>query len=132
MHEFIDSSDDVIALQVSQKITGNDLQVIMDRLDDVMARHDKVHVFVETQSIIHGASNAAVWQAQLFRQGCGRGGSGLGPRRHPPGKRAPAQYKVSHLHAGGARRSPCMGHWRYPLTLINRGRPRTRNTAGMR
>jgi hypothetical protein len=51
MHEFIDSSDDVIALQVSQKITGNDLQVIMDRLDDVMARHDKVHVFVETQSI---------------------------------------------------------------------------------
>ena len=51
MHEFIDSPDDVIALQVSQKITGNDLQVIMDRLDDVMARHDKVHVFVETQSI---------------------------------------------------------------------------------
>jgi len=51
MHEFINSSDDVIALQVSQKITGNDLQVIMDRLDDVMARHDKVHVFVETQSI---------------------------------------------------------------------------------
>lgn len=51
MHEFIDSSDDVIALQVSQKITGNDLQAIMDRLDDVMARHDKVHVFVETQSI---------------------------------------------------------------------------------
>ena len=51
MHEFIDSSDDVTALQVSQKITGNDLQVIMDRLDDVMARHDKVHVFVETQSI---------------------------------------------------------------------------------
>ena len=51
MHEFIDSSDDVIALQVSQKITGNDLQMIMDRLDDVMARHDKVHVFVETQSI---------------------------------------------------------------------------------
>ena len=51
MHEFIDSPDDVVALQVSQKITGNDLQMIMDRLDDVMARHDKVHVFVETQSI---------------------------------------------------------------------------------
>jgi hypothetical protein len=51
MHEFIDSPDDVIALQVSQKITGNDLQMIMDRLDEVMARHDKVHVFVETQSI---------------------------------------------------------------------------------
>jgi hypothetical protein len=46
MHEFIDSPDDVIALQVSQKITGNDLQMIMDRLDEVMARHDKV-----TQSI---------------------------------------------------------------------------------
>jgi hypothetical protein len=51
VHEFIDSPDDIIALQVSQKITGNDLQMIMDRLDGVMARHNKVHVFVETHSI---------------------------------------------------------------------------------
>ena len=51
MHEFIDSPDDVIALKVSNKISGNDLSAIMDRLDSIMARHDKVHVFVETHEI---------------------------------------------------------------------------------
>lgn len=51
MHEFIDSPRDVIALRVSDKISGTDLQAIMDRLEKVMLRHDKVHVFVETRSI---------------------------------------------------------------------------------
>lgn len=51
MHEMIDSPDDVIALTVSDKITGTDLEAIMDRLEEVMSRHDKVHVFVETHSI---------------------------------------------------------------------------------
>jgi hypothetical protein len=51
MIELIDSGDDVIALRVSDKITGTDLDAIMDRLDAVMAAHDKVHVFVETRSI---------------------------------------------------------------------------------
>ena len=51
MLEIIDSPDDVIALTVSRKITGDDLDVIMDRLDEVMVKHDKVHVFVETRSI---------------------------------------------------------------------------------
>ena len=51
MHQFIESKDDVIALEVSDKITGGDLDVIMDRLDQVMARHDKVHVFVESREI---------------------------------------------------------------------------------
>ena len=51
MHEFIDSPDDVIALKVSKKISGDDLSAIMDRLDSVMASHDKVHVFVETHDI---------------------------------------------------------------------------------
>lgn len=51
MLEMIDSGDDVIALTVSHKITGDDLDAIMDRLDEVMAAHDKVHVFVETRSI---------------------------------------------------------------------------------
>lgn len=51
MLELLDSPADVIALQVSQKITGNDLSVIMDRLDGVMAKHSKVHVFVETRLI---------------------------------------------------------------------------------
>lgn len=51
MIEMIPSSDDVIALRVSGKITGNDLDAILDRLDAVMASRDKVHVFVETQGI---------------------------------------------------------------------------------
>ena len=51
MLEIIDSPEDVIALRVSQKITGEELDRIMDRLDQVMGGHDKVHVFVETEGI---------------------------------------------------------------------------------
>ena len=51
MLELLDSPDDVIALRMSHKITGNDLTAIMDRLDDMMSKQDKVHVFVETRSI---------------------------------------------------------------------------------
>lgn len=51
MHLMIDAPDEVLALRVSGKITGGDLDAIMDRLDAVMEAHDKVHVFVETQGI---------------------------------------------------------------------------------
>lgn len=51
MLEMIDSADDVIALTVAHKIDGHELAQVMDRLDAAMTRHDKVHVFVETQSI---------------------------------------------------------------------------------
>lgn len=51
MLELLDSPDDVIALRMSHKITGNDLTAIMDRLDDMMSKQDQVHVFVETLSI---------------------------------------------------------------------------------
>ena len=51
MHQFIDAPDDVIALEITDRITGKDLNAIMDRVDGVMARHDKVHVFVETKGI---------------------------------------------------------------------------------
>lgn len=51
MLTFIDSADDVLALEISGKITGTDLDPIMDRLDRAMANHDKVHVFVETKAI---------------------------------------------------------------------------------
>ena len=51
MHTMIDAPDEVIALRVSGKITGPDLDAIMNRLDAVMATHDKAHVFVETQGI---------------------------------------------------------------------------------
>lgn len=51
MLEMIGSTDDVIALRISAKLTGEALDTIMDRLDSAMARHEKVHVFVETRSI---------------------------------------------------------------------------------
>jgi hypothetical protein len=51
MLEIIDSPNDVIALRVSQKITGEDLEKIMDRLDPLIAGDGKVHVFVETEGI---------------------------------------------------------------------------------
>ena len=37
MPKFLDSPDDVLALIVSEKITGADLDAIMDRLDQAMA-----------------------------------------------------------------------------------------------
>ena len=51
MLEIIDAPDDVVAVKVSGKIGTGDLDSIMDRLDGVMARHDKVHVFVETHAL---------------------------------------------------------------------------------
>ena len=51
MHEFIQAPDDVLALKVSGRITGEDLDPIMDRLDAAMGKHEKVHVFVETEAI---------------------------------------------------------------------------------
>src|SRR5690606_39379660 len=45
MLEELDSVDDVLAIRVSHKITGADLEKIMDRLDALMARHEKVNVF---------------------------------------------------------------------------------------
>ena len=49
--EMLDTADDVIAVRISHRIAGDDLDRIMDRLDEAMARHEKVHVFVETQAI---------------------------------------------------------------------------------
>ena len=51
MLEFIGSPEDVLALKISGSIKGADLDLIMDKLDAVMAAHDKVHIFVETQGI---------------------------------------------------------------------------------
>ena len=51
MLQIIDAPDDVVAVKVSGKIGTGDLDSIMDRLDGVMARHDKVHVFVETHAL---------------------------------------------------------------------------------
>ena len=51
MLEELDSLDDLLAVRVSHKITGADLDTIMDRLDAIMAGHDKINVFVETHGI---------------------------------------------------------------------------------
>ena len=51
MPEFVTSRPDVIALRVSHRITGADLEAIMDRLEPLLAQHAKVHVFVETHAI---------------------------------------------------------------------------------
>lgn len=51
MLEELDSVGDVLAVRVSHKITGTDLDRIMDRLDRLMANHGKIHVFVETHAI---------------------------------------------------------------------------------
>jgi hypothetical protein len=49
--EQLDSVDDVLAIRVSHKITGADLDTVMDRLEALMTKHEKVHVFVETHRI---------------------------------------------------------------------------------
>lgn len=51
MIEILDSPDDVIAVRVSHKITGDALNTIMNRLEEIMAEHDKIHVFVETHAV---------------------------------------------------------------------------------
>jgi len=51
MLEIIASPENAIALKISGAIKGQELDAIMDRLDAIMASHDKVHVFVETQGI---------------------------------------------------------------------------------
>jgi hypothetical protein len=51
MLELLDTPDGVLAVKIAHKITGEDLDAVMDRLDAAMDRHDKVHVFVETQQI---------------------------------------------------------------------------------
>jgi hypothetical protein len=51
MLEFIDSADDVVAVAVSHKLTSADLSAMMDRIEGAMARHDRIHVFVETRAL---------------------------------------------------------------------------------
>ena len=51
MHEFIARPEDVIALKLSGKITNQDLDAFMDRLEAALARPGKVHIFAETQGI---------------------------------------------------------------------------------
>lgn len=51
MLDQLDSVDNVLAITLSHKITGQDLDQVMDRLDAIMAAHETVNVFVETRGI---------------------------------------------------------------------------------
>ncbi|NLA68660.1 MAG: STAS/SEC14 domain-containing protein [Gammaproteobacteria bacterium] len=51
MLEFIQSPDDVVAVSIAERVTGEDLAAAMDRLDACLAAHDPVHVFVETRAL---------------------------------------------------------------------------------
>lgn len=51
MHKLIDSGDDVLAVRITGKITGDDLHEIMNRLEVMMAVNRRVHVYAETAAI---------------------------------------------------------------------------------
>lgn len=51
MHTFIDSRDDTLAVKLSRTITGDDLDAVMDRVDEILVRHEKMQFFVETEHI---------------------------------------------------------------------------------
>jgi hypothetical protein len=51
MHKFLNSPDDVLAVELHGTITGEDLDAIMDRTDAILANHDKIHVYCETNGV---------------------------------------------------------------------------------
>lgn len=72
MLEFIDTADDVLAAIVSHRISSADLAAMMERLEQCLARHDTVHVFVETSSLdgieISGLTSYVARALPLFGQ----------------------------------------------------------------
>jgi hypothetical protein len=51
MLEFIKSPDDVLAVKLTGTITGKDLDAILDRAEDIIAKPGKIHFYVETKGI---------------------------------------------------------------------------------
>lgn len=51
MLQFIESAGDVVALTIADQVTSADLDAAMDRLEQAMTQHGKVHVFVETRAL---------------------------------------------------------------------------------
>lgn len=49
MLELIPAPTNVLAVVISGKVTGDDIDTVIDRLDDAMNAYDKFHVFVETR-----------------------------------------------------------------------------------
>lgn len=51
MLEFIEAPEDVLALKMGGRITGENLDAVMDRVDAAFEHHDKLHLFIETVDI---------------------------------------------------------------------------------
>jgi len=51
MHHFLEGPADVLALELSGTITGDDLDAIMDRADDILAHRPTIHVFVQAEGV---------------------------------------------------------------------------------
>jgi len=51
MHHFHQSPDDVIAVLIEDRITANDLEALLDRIEGVLARHPELHMFLETRGL---------------------------------------------------------------------------------
>ena len=51
MLEFIKSPDDVLAVKLTGTITGKDLDAILDRAEDIIAKPGKIHFYLETKGI---------------------------------------------------------------------------------
>ena len=46
MLEFIKSPDDVLAVKLTGTITGKDLDAILDRAEDIIAKPGKIHFYL--------------------------------------------------------------------------------------
>ena len=51
MLEFIKSPEDVLAVKLTGTITGKDLDMILDRVEDIVVKPRKIHFYVETKGI---------------------------------------------------------------------------------
>ncbi len=51
MHHFHQSGDDVVAVTIEDRITADDLEALLDRIEGVLSRHPKLHMFLETRAL---------------------------------------------------------------------------------
>ena len=72
MLTFLDSPEDTLAVVVADRVTSADLDAMMDRLEDRLARFDTVHVFAETRALdaleLAGLGDHIARALPLFRQ----------------------------------------------------------------
>lgn len=51
MHQFLKCPPDVLAVSYTGTITGEDLDAALDQLETMLARLEKVHMFIEMQKL---------------------------------------------------------------------------------